>query len=70
MIDIDKTYREMNPVKRFFTKPNLTPRFGRVILALLLLMVVLASFLSTQPGGTEMMLNTFQRMLDRVFIVI
>ncbi|QXO10145.1 hypothetical protein pEaSNUABM37_00184 [Erwinia phage pEa_SNUABM_37] len=70
MIDIERTYREMNPVKRFFMKPNLVPRFGRIIMAMLLMLVVLSTYLSTQPGGTEMMLNTIQSILDRVLIVI
>lgn len=70
MIDIERTYREMSPVKRFFMKPNLVPRFGRIIMVMLLLLIILSTYLASQPGGEILMLNTIQSILDRVLIVI
>lgn len=70
MIDIERTYREMNPVKRFFMKPNLVPRFGRIIMAMMLLLILLSAYLVSQPGGEALLLNSIQSILDRIVIVI
>lgn len=70
MINIERTYREMNPVKRFFMKPNLVPRFGRIIMMLILMLIVLSTFIASQPGGDVQLLNMFKGIIDRVIIVI